>query len=79
MTGNDDLERKDDHLTKAAALCNVETGIEITTQEGNVTLDISRSGLPQAGLDAVDMTPYQALLLAEALVEVAKRAMGEPK
>lgn len=75
MTGNDDLERKDDHLTKCAALCLVEVGIEVDVLEGQVFMDLEPgSGAPG---NCQSMTPYQALILAEALVETAKRLLGK--
>lgn len=65
-----DLERKDDHLTKHAALCNVETRIEVTANDDGLVVVETRSDRDDDG-DIVKLTPFQARLLSEALLEVA--------
>jgi hypothetical protein len=71
---DDDLNRKDDHLTAHAALCLVETGIEVTACDGVVNIDLG-AGLGVTFMDT-DLTPFQARLLSDALLEVARLAEG---
>jgi hypothetical protein len=74
MTGDEDPNRKDDHLTKCAALCLVETGIEVTACDGIINIDLG-AGLGVTLMDT-DLTPFQAWLLSDALLEVARLAEG---
>jgi hypothetical protein len=71
---DDDLNRKDDHLTAHAALCLVETGIEVTACDGVVNFDLG--AVLGVTLMDTDLTPFQARLLSDALLEVARLAEG---
>jgi hypothetical protein len=73
---DDDLNRKDDHLTAHAALCNVEPGIEVTADDGIVVIDGTRKLDPALMNDCFELTPFQARLLSDALLEVARLAEG---
>jgi hypothetical protein len=73
---DDDLNRKDDHLTAHAALCNVETDIEVTADDGIVVIDGTRKLDPALMNDCFELTPFQARLLSDALLEVARFAEG---
>jgi hypothetical protein len=82
MTGDEDLNRKGDHLTKHAALCLVETGIEVDTDEnGCVLIDVFNE---DPVLSAVRiLSVFEARLMADALLEAAALAerrnpMNEP-
>ena len=71
---DDDLNRKDDHLTKHAALCNVETGTEVmATDDGTVNVHVRDKNSVLTD-DEFELTPFQARLLAETLLEVADLA-----
>lgn len=76
MNGDDDLKRKDDHLGPSAALCKVETDIEVSVDpEGNVFVDLEPdSGAPG---NCVSLTYFQARLLSDALLETAFKAEGK--
>lgn len=79
MNGNDDLERKDDHLGKHAALAKVETGIEIVVNpEGQISIDTTDSAYGGVYVSVLEyaVTAYQARLLADALLEAADKAEG---
>jgi hypothetical protein len=71
---DDDLNRKDDHLTAHAALCLVETGIEVTARDGVINIDFG--AVLGVTLMDTDLTPFQARLLSDALLEVARLAEG---
>jgi hypothetical protein len=71
---DDDLNRKDDHLTAHAALCLVETGIEVTARDGVINIDLG--AVLGVTLMDTDLTPFQARLLSDALLEVARLAEG---
>lgn len=75
---DDDLKRKDDHLGQHAALCLVETGIEVDVDgDGLVCVNLDATSQIQTPDSVKTLTFFQARLLSDALLEAAFRAEGK--
>jgi hypothetical protein len=67
----------DEHLPRQAAALWVETGIEVdVTEDGCVLIDGTGKKDCSAWDDCFVLNAFQAALMAEALVEAAKLAIG---